>query len=333
VIAWGANNFGQVNVPPTLSSVVAIAAGYDHSLAMRLNGALVAWGNNASGQTNTQAALTNFAAITAGGDHSLVIANRAPNAFGQSVYANVNRDRLTTLSGSDADGDVFTCRITSLPTTGALYQYATNGRGPPIQAPNTLVTDPNKRVYFAPPPDNFTDRPQFKFRMNDGLSDSSEASVGITIYPPPAPDITSIGPGAGNTFRITFTGDANTSHCVWISTNLATWHYFGQATQTGPGDFLFVDFFATNCPQRYYRVQAACMPPALEITGFSRQPDGGFEVVFGAAPGGTYQVLASTNFLIWETLGAAKENPAGIFRFLDTSAAQRPNRLYRLTKP
>ncbi len=34
VVAWGDNRFGQTNVPPGLSNVVAIAAGYYHSLAI-----------------------------------------------------------------------------------------------------------------------------------------------------------------------------------------------------------------------------------------------------------------------------------------------------------
>ena len=94
-----------------------------------------------------------------------------------------------------------------------------------------------------------------------------------------------------------------------------------------------MDSFATNCPQRFYRVQAACLPPALQITGYNRQPGGAFEVVFGAAPGGAYQVLASTNLLNWETLGPTQENPPGIYRYVDTLASTQPNRFYRLLAP
>lgn len=330
VVAWGSNIVGQLNIPANLSNVVAIAAGSDHSLAMKANGAMVAWGGNASGQTNVQINWTNFAAMAAGGDHSLAIGNRVPNANGQALFANANHDRLITLTGTDLDIDPLTCRITLLPSAGALYQYATNGRGPIILAADTLITDASKRVIFVPPPDIFDVFPWFKFRMNDGLADSREATVSFTIYPPPAPIITAIGPGPNQTFQVSFTGDSNTVHCVWVSTNLANWQYFGQATQTAPGEFLFVDFYATNCPQRYYRVQAACLPPALQITGYRRQPGGAFEIVFGAAPGGDYQVLGSTNLVHWDPLGVAQESPAGLFRFLDTTAAGRPGRFYRL---
>lgn len=261
VVAWGTNALGQVNVPASLSNVVAIAAGYDHSLALKANGAVMGWGSNAAGQTNIQPIWTNIAVIAAGGDHSLAIGNRIPNASSQSIYANANHDRLTTLFAADLDNDPLTCRILSLPTAGALYQYAPNGRGPAILAVDTLVTDASRRVYFAPPADNFSVFPSFKFRVNDGLADSMEATIGITIFPPPEPTITAISSGANNSFLVSFTGDSNTSHCVWISTNLVTWQYSGQATQTAPGEFNFVDFYATNCPQRFYRVQAACRPP------------------------------------------------------------------------
>ena len=332
VIAWGTNTLGQINIPSSATNVVAIAAGFDHSLALKANGTMVAWGNNASGQASVPFIWTNFAAIAAGGDHSLAIGNRAPSAAGQFVYASANHDRLVVLAGADLDGDVWTCRITSLPSSGALYQYSATGRGAPIEVPGTPVTDLSKRLIFAPAPDTFNISPGFKFLSSDGMADSPEASMFFTVLPPPEPTITSISPGADGTFQLAFTGDSNTSHCVWISTNLTDWQYFGQATPTVPGEFLFIDSFATNCPQRFYRVQAACKPPALRITGYNRQPDWNLEVVFGAAPGDIYQVLASTDLVNWDVLGTAQERPPGLFHFLDTSAAASPGRFYRLMR-
>ena len=46
VAAWGNNDSGQTTVPAGLSNVVAIAAGYYHSLALTSNGSVVAWGYN-----------------------------------------------------------------------------------------------------------------------------------------------------------------------------------------------------------------------------------------------------------------------------------------------
>src|SRR5438477_11824818 len=45
VAAWGSNAYGQTNVPPGLTNVVAVAAGPYHSLALKAEGTVVAWGS------------------------------------------------------------------------------------------------------------------------------------------------------------------------------------------------------------------------------------------------------------------------------------------------
>ncbi len=50
VVAWGYNEFGQSTVPTNLSGVVAIGANYTPSFALKQDGIVVGWGNNASGQ-------------------------------------------------------------------------------------------------------------------------------------------------------------------------------------------------------------------------------------------------------------------------------------------
>src|SRR5438105_8770445 len=44
VLAWGDNNFGQVNTPVGLSSIVAVSAGQYHSLALKQDGTVLAGG-------------------------------------------------------------------------------------------------------------------------------------------------------------------------------------------------------------------------------------------------------------------------------------------------
>ncbi len=73
VTVWGDNSSGQTNVPPNLTNVVAIAAGYDFSLALKADGTVAAWGDNTYGQTTVPAGLTNAAAIAAGYDFSLAL--------------------------------------------------------------------------------------------------------------------------------------------------------------------------------------------------------------------------------------------------------------------
>ena len=73
VAAWGDNSSGQTNVPPGLSSVVAVAGGGEHSLALRSDGTVVAWGSDRFGQTNVPAIATNVVAIAAGWGHCLAL--------------------------------------------------------------------------------------------------------------------------------------------------------------------------------------------------------------------------------------------------------------------
>lgn len=71
VSAWGRGDYGQCSVPPSLTDARAVAAGYDHSLALKTDGTVVAWGRGQLGQTNVPAGLSSVAGIAAGELHNL----------------------------------------------------------------------------------------------------------------------------------------------------------------------------------------------------------------------------------------------------------------------
>jgi alpha-tubulin suppressor-like RCC1 family protein len=73
VAAWGDDGAGQTDVPPGLIDVVAVAAGLDHSLALRGDGSVVAWGWDYGGQTDVPDGLSNVVAIAGGEYHSLAL--------------------------------------------------------------------------------------------------------------------------------------------------------------------------------------------------------------------------------------------------------------------
>jgi alpha-tubulin suppressor-like RCC1 family protein len=110
--AWGANGFGQLGNGGTINSaapvaiislgsgVGLIAAGENHSLAVKSGGALFSWGSNLNGQLGDGSSLSrsipftmttpaNVVAISGGGHHSAAINNRGElfvwgdNYFGQ----------------------------------------------------------------------------------------------------------------------------------------------------------------------------------------------------------------------------------------------------------
>jgi hypothetical protein len=73
VVAWGRDDAGQGSVPGVLTDVVAISAGGYHNLVLKGDGTVVGWGYNPSGQTSPPAGLTGVVAIAAGGYHSLAL--------------------------------------------------------------------------------------------------------------------------------------------------------------------------------------------------------------------------------------------------------------------
>jgi alpha-tubulin suppressor-like RCC1 family protein len=64
VVGLGANQYGQINVPPGLSNVIAIAAGDNFSIALQSDGHVVRWG---FGHSELSAPLTNIVEVAAGG--------------------------------------------------------------------------------------------------------------------------------------------------------------------------------------------------------------------------------------------------------------------------
>jgi hypothetical protein len=71
IIAWGLNNYGQLNVPEG-NDFVDVAAGKYHGLAIRSDGSLAAWGWNAYGQCNVPEG-NDFIAIAGGSRHSIAL--------------------------------------------------------------------------------------------------------------------------------------------------------------------------------------------------------------------------------------------------------------------
>lgn len=72
-----------------------------------------------------------------------------------------------TLTGSDADGDPLTFTITTGPANGSLGTI-------------TPIDDSTAEVTYTPAPD-FNGADSFTFRANDGTSDSTEATIDITV--------------------------------------------------------------------------------------------------------------------------------------------------------
>ena len=91
VVAWGRNTESQMVPPPGLSNVIAVAVGVDHSLALTADGKVTAWGYNVWGQTNVPSGLNDVTAIAAGAYFSLALrANGSVVAWGWESYDSTN---------------------------------------------------------------------------------------------------------------------------------------------------------------------------------------------------------------------------------------------------
>jgi alpha-tubulin suppressor-like RCC1 family protein len=181
VVAWGRNSAGQAAVPPGLSNVIAVAAGSDQSLALKADGGVVAWGRITTVKgNNVVPGLTNVVLLAAGSSHGLALGNLPPHAPQINESGLAGADSVLTLRGVDPDGDLLRYRVTSLPTTGSLYQWTPGGRGSVIAAHDTWVEDPGGRLIYAHPgPASVV----FTYAASDGLVDSTNAIVTVTISP------------------------------------------------------------------------------------------------------------------------------------------------------
>ena len=73
IVAWGGNDYGQLDVPAPNTGFVAVAASGLLSLGLKYDGSIVAWGRNDYGQLDIPAPNTDFIAVAAGGSHNLAI--------------------------------------------------------------------------------------------------------------------------------------------------------------------------------------------------------------------------------------------------------------------
>ncbi len=162
VWAWGYNYYGQLgigtfdtaapygkNTPaqvPGLTGVIAVAAGTNHSLALKSDGTVWAWGWNVFGQLGDGSGanqknpiqvkgLTNVKAIAAGGVHSMaLLTSGAVMAWGGNTYGELGDDstinRLTPVPVWS--GTAIACgqyHSLTLAQDGTLYAWGSNSNG------------------------------------------------------------------------------------------------------------------------------------------------------------------------------------------------------------
>ena len=91
LIAWGDDTYGQTNVPLNAKDAVAMAGGRYHSSALKADGTVIVWGNNSQHQGLVPPALTWRGAIVAGNSHGLAVkTDGTVIGWGDNQYGQIN---------------------------------------------------------------------------------------------------------------------------------------------------------------------------------------------------------------------------------------------------
>ena len=146
VSAWGWMNYVMPHdawVPSTLgTNVIAIAAGYEHALALRTNGTVVGWGGgNYYRQNSIPAGLTNVVAIASGYYHNLALkSDGTVGAWGDNGWGQ------TTLPASRLGVTGFAYLYTGKAGSATTYGPSTNA---PTQGGSYTVTATPTDPYYS----------------------------------------------------------------------------------------------------------------------------------------------------------------------------------------
>jgi len=190
VYAWGRDDYGQLgddstaqsNVPVAVDTtgplggktIVAVAAGHSHSLALASNGALYAWGNNSQGQlgdgttsnrpspvaVDMTGALSGktVTSITCGGSHTLVLAaaTQAPDISVDQPPGNSLVDAVSAVDFGSAPAGSSVTRTFTIRNTGSadLTGLAITKTG--ADSGDFTITPPSVTALAANASTNFT---------------------------------------------------------------------------------------------------------------------------------------------------------------------------------
>jgi alpha-tubulin suppressor-like RCC1 family protein len=310
IAAWGFNANGQLgdnqvsglpsHVPVTVNTdsgisalygrtVVAIAAGGRHNLALCSDGSVVAWGNNSSGQlgdntvtqrnvpvvVNTDSGVSALSgktvvAIAAGTMHSLALcSDGAVAAWGYNAEAELG-DNTTTFRRAPVAVNT-NSGVSALygKTVVAIAGYGAHNLA--LCSDSTLAAwGDNSAGQIG---DNTTTRRKTPVVVNSTPLAAGQRFTRVfsgqetyhtlaLVAAPPACEIALTGAQAltNAAYRFAFTNTPGAFFGVLAATNMAlplsAWTSLTGLTEVSPGQFQFTDSQATNSPQRYYRVRS-----------------------------------------------------------------------------
>jgi alpha-tubulin suppressor-like RCC1 family protein len=283
VASFGADDYGQTDVPTNLNNVVSIACGFYHSLALKTDGTLVAWGGQGSvnyGQgtaTNLPADITNVVAIAAGGYHNLVLKSDGTLfAWGDGDFGDTNipvglSNVVAIAAGAShnlalkADGTVVAWGLdnygqTNVPANlssvvaiaaGGWHSLALKSNGTVVAWGAGIGSDTNVDFGQNVVPANLTNGTQTAIQIAAGTVHSL-ALVGTN---PPVTQVALFQPNFGtNGFSVSLPTQNGRVYQLQYKNSLADQNWQSLPLRAGNGGILQLTDPA-SVPQRFYRVE------------------------------------------------------------------------------
>jgi len=121
----------------------------------------------------------------------------------KSFYIDEDQSQEIQLDYTGGDASAKTASITTLPSSGQLFQYDNGNPGAEITSIPTQVTDPSYRVVYTANGGSGNGVGNFNFVFSDDTYTSEEETTTINVTPPGAPNLQTVG-YTTNTIEISF---------------------------------------------------------------------------------------------------------------------------------
>ena len=148
LVVWGDNVNGVTNMPPGLTNVAAISAGFYGNIALRADGTITIWGNSGSIPTNSVAGISNVVEVSAGSGFNMVLrADGRPFMWGGSVgqvFSNavIAQSNIVAIEAGNFSGAL-------LKNDGTVVRVTANGAFPVSGLSNAISVEPFDDGFIA----------------------------------------------------------------------------------------------------------------------------------------------------------------------------------------
>jgi len=243
-----------------------------------------------------------------------ILPNSVPVAQGMLVYVLPGRDESFVLQGTDADGDVLSFQLDSLPQHGTLYGVPPN-------------------LVYAPNP-GYSGTDSFAFRVSDGISLSAPAVVNISVRDITLTTVTSSSDAGPGSLRDVLDGSNADPSSIWHITfdpEVAT-QVFDVVTignmDMGPSAFVISNFVVIDgeantiqfvrdggAPEmRFFRVASNALLSLKNVKlsgGIARGQSGESQVTGGGGGAGLGGAIFNEGILLVEHATLVKNQALG----------------------